>query len=435
MANKKEGNIEEYTEIAPLKAKSYVEHCMKVGRPTFLWGSPGIGKSEIIEQIAKEQGRRVIDMRLILMGPEDLKGIPYFNSNDGSMHWAPSSELPEVITEAEVAKQKEFVDMYTELLAKIRAEGAERAEDADFDQINFVAAVEEVSAKLDKATERYERCQGSLEFQDAILFLDEMNSAPPSVQGAAYQLTLNRRVGEYVLPEGVSIVCAGNKDTDKGITYRMPSPLANRIIHLYLDVAFDDWQAWAIDNGVDADVVGFLTAHPNKLHKFDPKSPNKAFATPRSWVFVSQLLSEEMPHDMARTLIGGTVGEGLAIEFMQHKEVAAKMPAPMDVLLGKVKKLNVEDISARYSLTISLCYVLKEIHDQIKDERYPDVDDAFYLSCYDNYLEYLMEVMQEEMVILGATTALKTYKLPLDRNKSRTFTKLFNEYGKMVLNT
>ncbi len=425
---KKEANVAEYTEVSPAKASAYLEHCMNVGRPVFLWGSPGIGKSDLVEGIAERQGRKVIDMRLILMGPEDLKGIPYFDSNEGTMRWAPSSELPEVVNQADVDEQQAIVDMFAEALALITA-------DETMGALERVSQIEIATGKLKGAEARRDRYQGSLEFQDAILFLDEMNSAPPSVQGAAYQLTLNRRVGEYKLPDGVSIIAAGNKDTDKGVTYRMPTPLANRFIHLYMDVSFEDWQQWAINAGVHADVVGFLTAHPSKIHKFDPKSADKAFATPRSWTFVSQLLEQDMDHEMARTLIGGTIGEGLAIEFMQHRKVAGKMPAPMDVLLGKVKTLNVTDISARYSLTISMCYLLKEIQGQIADEAKKTVDQKFYLECFDNYFEFLMEVMQEEMVILGATTALKTYKLPIDRNKSRTFNKMFQEYGKMVLNT
>lgn len=429
MAKGKEANVQEYTDVAPAKASSYLKHCMRVGRPVFLWGSPGIGKSEVIEQIAREQGRMVIDLRLILMGPEDLKGIPYFDSLDGTMRFAPSSELPEVVTQADVDEVEE-VFLATEAgLNFVRSLKGEIPDD------EYAKRFADSKKEEDKARSKRDRTKGCLDFQDAILFLDEMNSAPPSVQGAAYQLTLNRKIGEYTLPEGVSIVAAGNKDTDKGVTYRMPTPLANRFIHLYMDVEFEDWQDWAINDAVHPDVLGFLTAHPTKLHQFNPKSPHKAFATPRSWVFVSQLLEEEMDHEMARTLIGGTIGEGLAIEFMSHRKVAAKMPNPMDILLGKVKTLNVEDVSARYSLTISMCYLLKEIRERITSEDHPDVDDKYYIDCYDNYLEYLMDVMQEEMVILGATTALKTYKLPLDRNKSRSFSKMFSQYGKMVLNT
>jgi MoxR-like ATPase len=312
---KKETSTEMST-IKPSDAKTYVEHCMKVNRPVFLWGSPGIGKSDIIQQIADEQGRKVIDMRLILMGPEDLKGIPYFNSNDGSMHWAPSSELPEVVTQEQVDVAKDTRDRHLNLLNLAKA--TDCLEDVS-EEASRVQFIDETELKFKISDEKYGRLKGSLEFQDAILFLDEMNSAPQSVQGAAYQLTLDRKIGEYELPKGVSIICAGNHDSDKGHSHRMPTPLANRLIHLSLDVDFNDWQDWAITNGIHPDIVGYLTVSPMKLHNFDPSSKNKSFATPRSWEFVSDLLTEDMPQSMAKDLIAGTVGEGLAIEYPTQK--------------------------------------------------------------------------------------------------------------------
>ena len=86
-----------------------------------------------------------------------------------------------------------------------------------------------------------------------------MNSAPPSVQAAAYQLVLNKRIGQYNLPTNVKIVAAGNRETDRGVTYRMPSPLANRFRHINMEVNFEDWSIWATNNKVHQDVIGYLT--------------------------------------------------------------------------------------------------------------------------------------------------------------------------------
>ena len=235
----------------PRDVRTLLSRCMKVGRPAMIWGPPGIGKSELIAEIGAETGRPVIDMRLLLLEPTDIKGIPYYDPETKTMKWAQPADLP--------------------------------TEDSPM--------------------------------SNAILFLDEINAAPPSVQAAAYQLILNRRVGEYHLPKGVSMVCAGNRDSDKGVTYRMPSPLANRLVHIEMSSNFDDWQKWAIGSRVHADVVGFLSHHKQKLFNFDPKSPDKAFATPRSWVFVSQLISDELTESMNTALVAGTVGDGLATEF------------------------------------------------------------------------------------------------------------------------
>jgi MoxR-like ATPase len=424
---KKEIQHEEFTEVAPKAAMECVESAMAANRALFIWGSPGIGKSELIDQIAKKQNRLVIDMRLILMGPEDLKGIPYFDSNDGTMRWAPSSELPVITTEADVQSALEIMETFQEAYNSILSK-----KDTYEDMLKYAVDLAEAKNLFDQSKAKYNRFFGALAYQNAILFLDEMNSAPPSVQGAAYQLTLNRRIGEYVLPDGISIVAAGNRDSDKGVTYRMPTPLANRLIHIHMNVSFDDWQDWAIKNSIHPDVVGFLSAHPSKLHNFNPKSADKAFATPRSWVFVSDLLKRDMKVETARVLIGGTIGEGLAIEFMQHRKISADLPAPKDVLEGKIKTLKIDEISTRYTLTISLCYLLREYFDKSKDSS-DEMTHEEFMVAYDNYMTFLMDCMQDELVILGITTALRRYELPIDRSKSKSFSRLYDNYGKMVL--
>ena len=110
------------------------------------------------------------------------------------------------------------------------------------------------------------------EYDTIALFLDELNSAPPSVQAAAYQLVLNGKIGQYKLPSNVKIVAAGNRETDRGVTYRMPSPLANRFRHINMDVNFEDWSFWATENKVHQDVIGYLTYSKADLFDFDPKT-------------------------------------------------------------------------------------------------------------------------------------------------------------------
>lgn len=351
----------------PRDAKILINRCMSVGRPVMLWGPPGLGKSDLIAEIGKEQSRPVIDMRLLLLEPTDLKGIPYYDADTKTMKWAQPADLP---TESNLS--------------------------------------------------------------NAILFLDEINAAPPSVQAAAYQLILNRRVGEYRLPNGVSMVCAGNRDSDKGVTYRMPSPLANRLVHIEMSVNFDDWQKWAINNRVNADVIGFLSHHKQKLFNFDPKSPDKAFATPRSWVFVSQLITEDLPESMNTALVAGTVGEGLATEFSAHRKIAARMPKSEDVLTGKEKTLNVKDLSAMYSLTISMCYTLQEWVGKAKSK-----EDGFNMDkwheCIDNFFAFMMDNFQTEMIVLGAKTALRDYGLPINHRQLKNFKTFHDKYGKYIL--
>jgi len=348
--------------VGPKAAKKSLRKAFKNKRPIFMWGPPGIGKSDIIKQLGVELDAHVIDVRLSLWEPTDIKGIPYFDSNDGTMRWAPPSELP----------SKDFASKHKHI----------------------------------------------------VLFLDEMNSAAPSVQAAAYQLVLNRRVGTYELPDNVAIVAAGNRETDKGVTYRMPAPLANRFVHLELSVDWDDWFEWATENKIHKDVVGFLSFAKKDLYDFDPKSSSRAFATPRSWSFVSELLvDDDTDADTLTDLTSGAIGEGLAIKFMAHRKIASKMPNPSDILQGKVKKMDTKEISAMYSLTVSLCYELKDSC----DKKAKDWNDQV-----NNFFQFMMDNFETELVIMGTKLALSTYKLPLDPDEIKCFDEFHSKFGKYI---
>jgi len=344
-------------QIGPKSAKRAIGVAISKRRPVFLWGPPGVGKSDIVAQIGADAKREVIDVRLALWEPTDIKGIPYYNADMGAMTWAPPAELPT---------------------------------DPD---------------------------------SQAIIFLDELNSAPPAVQAAAYQLILNRRVGTYKLPEGVDIVAAGNRDSDKGVTFRMPAPLANRFVHLEMKVDFDDWQDWAVDNGVHPEVVGYVGFAKQDLYDFDPKSPSKSFATPRSWSFVSELIDDDIDHDTLTTLVSGAIGDGLAVKFMAHRKIASKLPRADEILDGEVDDLKVQEISAMYSLTVSLCYELKERADKKV---------AGWDKMADRFFAYMMKNFPTELVVMGAKTALTNYGLPLDANNMESFDAFHNRFGKYV---
>ncbi len=349
------------------EAKHRVKKAMKVKRPIFLWGAPGVGKSEAIEQIAIDLGgspEALVDVRLSLLEPTDLRGIPFYNKDSGKMDWADPVDLPD----------------------------------------------EEFAAQFDTV----------------VLFLDELNAAPPSVQAAAYQLILNRRVGKYRLPDNVVVVAAGNRETDKGVTYRMPSPLANRFMHLEIRVDYESWLEWAVTNKINADVTGYISWSKKDLFDFDPRSASRSFATPRSWAFVSEILEDGDESDAVLTdLIAGTVGEGLAIKFMSHRKFAKDLPNPTDILNGKVKELKTKEISAMYSLVISMCYELKENFGKL------DVDDWHVQA--DNFLLFMMSNFNTEIVVMGAKVALTTYNLNLQPGKLKNFDRFHKDYGKYIM--
>jgi hypothetical protein len=225
----------------------------------------------------------------------------------------------------------------------------------------------------------------------------------------------------------VVLVAAGNRESDKGVTYRMPTPLANRFIHQEMRVDFASYQEWAIKNNIHKDVVGYLTFAKQDLYDFDAKSASRAFATPRSWTFVSQLLEDEDgDDDTIMNLIAGTVGEGLAVKFMAHRKVAGRMPRPEDILSGKEKDLNVKEVSAMYSLVISMCYELKAAIEK-------KVADKEFHAMADNFFAYMMKNFETEIVVMGARIALTTYNLPFQPTKLKNFDEFHNRYGKYIL--
>jgi len=289
---------------------------IKAQIPTFLWGPPGIGKSSIVKQIAQANDYAFIDLRLSLMDPTDLKGIPFYDKEEHQALWAPPSFLPK--------------------------EG-----------------------------------QG-------ILFLDELNSAPPAVQASAYQLILDRKVGEYSLPEGWAIVAAGNREGDRGVVYRMPSPLANRFVHLEMEVSVEDWRDWAYGAGLDERVIAYIGYKSDDLFSFDPTQNEKSFATPRSWEFVSSLLRSKMDEKLLLETIGGAIGKERGIRFLSFAKVMHKLP-DIDAILEKGEGAYPEEVEVLYALATGLVMAIRE---------------RFTEARMDNLLNYTLTLQSEFAVMI-----------------------------------
>ena len=184
---------------------------------------------------------------------------------------------------------------------------------------------------------------------------------------------------------------------------------------------------WAVNKNIHKDVVGYLSFAKQDLYDFDAKSASRAFATPRSWTFVSELLEDDdTDDDTIMNLIAGTVGEGLAVKFMAHRKIAGRMPKPEDILSGKEKELDVKEVSAMYSLVISMCYELKDAIEK-------KVADKEFHSMADNFFAYMMKNFETELVVMGARIALTTYNLPFQPTKLKNFDEFHNRYGKYIL--
>ncbi len=256
--------------------------------PVMLWGPPGVGKSDIIAQVAQKHDVPLLDIRLSQMEPSDLRGIP-FRQGD-LVEWAVPAMLPDAERHGETG----------------------------------------------------------------ILFLDEITSAPPSVSAAAYQLILDRRLGQYEIPEGWAIFAAGNRQGDRGVTYTMPAPLANRFSHFEIELNLDDWVAWAYANGIDERIIAFLRFRPEMLFDFDPAHNPVAFPSPRSWEFAHRALQK---FNDRPTLLQGAlqacVGPAAGIELNAFIATLDQLPDIEAILRGEETRTP-KEIDLQYAVAASL---------------------------------------------------------------------------------
>ena len=267
-----------------------------------LWGPPGVGKSQGIRQLAEiieaSTGKRtnITDVRLLLFNPIDLRGIPTSNADKTLAVWL----RPQIF-------------------------------------------------QMDDSSEVVN-----------ILFLDEISAAPQSVQAAAYQITLDRVVGEHKLPDNCIVIAAGNRITDKSVAFKMPKALANRLLHIEIEGNFSAWKKWAIKSGINKKVVGFLSFRQNYLMGFNTSAEDLAFATPRSWEMVSNLLNC-VCDDVEKMfpLISGLVGTGTAVEFRTWCNVYNDLPDIAEIFDGKMPHVPTST-DAMYALISSMTAYARE---------------------------------------------------------------------------
>lgn len=179
-----------------------------------------------------------------------------------------------------------------------------------------------------------------------ILFLDELNLAPPAMQGMAQQLILDRRVGSYTVPDQWFVWAAGNRKEDRASVFDMPAPLANRFIHLTVEPNFESFKAFALGHQIHEHLLAFLSFRPALLHKLDPQQP--AWPSPRSWMIASRLYKVGLD-------ISHVVGAGTAVEFAAFLKLYHQLPNVEEILQGKGKRISFpKEPSQRYALTMAL---------------------------------------------------------------------------------
>lgn len=227
-----------------------VRRCVDRNIPAFLWGDPGVGKTQGVHQLGSEMSLAVLDYRLLLRETVDLRGIPAEDKKTGTTKWLRPNDLPFIGNDCP---------------------------------------------------------------DEGILFMDEMNTAAPSVQAVGFGLVQERRVGEHVIKPGWRIIAAGNPVKSRGAAQRMPSPLRNRFAHFHVASDVQEVVAHLVRKGKSPIVVALLRWRPELLHKMPETDEENAFPTPRAWENVCDVIDEQ-DKELRLHLVSAIVGDGPAAE-------------------------------------------------------------------------------------------------------------------------
>jgi len=289
-------------QISMTEAPELIMDTLKAHLVPFIQSSPGVGKSSLAHQIAEKYKLEVIDIRLSQCDPADLNGMP-FVSKDAQGHDI-TSYLPINIWPLE-------------------------------------------GKPLPKGKEGW------------LILLDELNSAPLSVQAASYKLILDRMVGMHKLHKRALIMAAGNLSTDKAIVHRMGTAMQSRLIHFTITVDKDAWIKWADANGIDYRVKSFIHFKPQALHNFNPNHQEETFSCPRTWQFVSQLIKPMETFNLDKIpLVAGAIGEGMAREFYSYVKMFGEIPDINSILKDPENVHFGDDPSMHYALSGLISYHL-----------------------------------------------------------------------------
>lgn len=387
----------------PSEFKTALYDLAKAGRSVFAWGPPGIGKSQIAFQVANELG---FVRKTEMLGPDGEPMIDY--AGKAMFDIAGFSDIR--------LSQMDPVDLRGFPMP---------VKDALGDDV----------IKLSRP-DFYDPTTLSGKNKAFYLF-DEMNSAPQSIQAAAYQIVLDRCIGPHKLGPLDFVMAAGNRETDRGATFKMPTPLMNRFIHLELKTDFEDWQTHALGAYFHPTVVGYVTFAKQDLFQFDASSASRGYPTPRSWEAVSDVLNSNPAGGEAimTAIVAGAVGEGVAVKFMEYRRKAENLPNPTDILMGKVKELKEKDVSLMYTLTTALCYEMKQQEEKMQNGTPTREETKQWHEMSNNFLGFMLKNFSHELVIMGARTALAIHKIELPFQHMEQWDDFSERYSDIILAT
>jgi hypothetical protein len=277
--------------MKPRELKEYLKQTLvnMPNRVTYIYGGVGVGKSSVVAQTCQELGFEMRDIRLSLLDATDLRGLPAVDKEKRETIWTRPQFLP----------------------------------NEDYDK-------------------------------DIVLFFDEFSNANGSIQNATLQLLLDRQLGEYKLPKKARIICAGNRITDGGFVFRIGSANSNRLINIEFETDFDDWKEWAYANNVDPLIVAFHNwKNGTLLTNYAPSMNTMAFASPRSWYFVHELMKAGITNGTLYEAIKGAIGEGAGTEFYGFMKIFRDLPDVKEIMENN-KNIIPQESNILYALTGAL---------------------------------------------------------------------------------
>jgi len=434
--------------IKPSEFRTLIRAVWQLDWGFYVHGKPGIGKSEMMQAEATREGVAYVDIRLATKTPSQISGVPYPVEEHGqtAARYSIPAELPrdiEIDHIIDIRAAPHLIDFRTH-----NPRGANKIHYCTSPEITVTALDPELTAKIiGQELDRFyvvlededgNRYSGSVRYQitgkvRALICLDELSSANPAVQVSAYSLVLERRSGEYVAPDGVKIVAAGNRQMDRAVHHRMSKALGNRFTHYELKEDYPEWAIWAKEHKLYPTLLKFHESTGGRfLCVFDPQSDDLAWASPRTHAALSKLeyVFDSLgifDHRIRLAKMVGTVGETVGAQYALFKK-NSDLPFPDDILSGKVverkKKFGIPE---QRHISQNVANVMRARLGQIKEKNF-EGDDArlkhlmdLWYEEGDRAIKFFTERFAPEMVASTVKMMVKEHKLPLDPGRMPNF--------------
>ena len=252
-----------------------------------------------------------------------------------------------------------------------------------------------------------------------IIFLDELTSCDKSCQVAAYELILDRKIGDfYKVPDGWYIVSAGNLTTDRAVALSMSSALSNRFMHVELDADDQEWCKWAMTHDVHPSVIGFIQYRPMNLFNMEKENLERGWPSPRSWDRVSQMTKiYGNNEELLRKIVYGLVGPAKGVEYIEFHRLNKNFDNIVDMMYGRAPIKIPEKNDQLYAMCSTLVYILWRGTDEEDEHKRLD---GFFKILQQMRPEFIMMCINGAMYgrspELSGVSAKKLYRHPMYRS-------------------